>query len=361
MRASDRALEGTWWRCEVHGLSDAPIYLGPNAYCANECCDRQLLLVHSATTDIHRAELSAWNKSDAPAKPRRAPPEVEHLGTAPARPARPRPAERAKGPPLTTLLLVVLRAAPGRTQTLAELVSWVRAHRPDASSASPYQEISALAKRGLVVRRHDKSVQLTDEGAARAQLEAAHAPETPSGTNRGNSGTRKGQPELEGSPAQALVVDRDSRNPPALSTTSGKCQPDPEREGSPPPAARRRRVSRPRPAAPDAAPSPPATAGVPSTPGSAATPAPVLEDAPAQPGVVLTRVAGRGVAAPAGTSCEVCGRRLRHGEPHVVIVAPDLELPVCAECAASGDEKMRAAAAPLLRDLVQRLRRRRAS
>lgn len=223
------------------------------------------------------------------------------------------------------ILLEVLRAAPGRTQTIAELRKWLRAARPAASVGLLDQTVVHLVKRGHVVRGEGRTVTLTDAGAAHAQLDAAH-----------HGGTKVAQ----------------------LSPTCAQV----EREGSPPPAAHRRRVSRPRPAAPDAAPSPPATAGVsPSEPGPVETPAPGIEDAPDPAGVVLTRLAGRGPAAPAGTQCEVCGRRLRHGEPHVVIVAPDLEVPVCAECAADGDDAMRIAAAPILRDLVRRLRRRRAS
>ncbi len=66
-KAADRKLEGTWWRCRTHGLSQKPIHLGALPYCPADDCDRHMILVHSAGYRNRRPELDAdgnrklWN------------------------------------------------------------------------------------------------------------------------------------------------------------------------------------------------------------------------------------------------------------------------------------------------------------
>lgn len=73
-KQEDQDLLGTWWRCESHALTDAPILLGQVAYCPNDGCPNQVKLVHSAINDpnVNAQARSVWRKSSdlflAPAK-----------------------------------------------------------------------------------------------------------------------------------------------------------------------------------------------------------------------------------------------------------------------------------------------------
>lgn len=51
-RASDRALQGTWWRCATHGLTQDAIVLGDGAYCPADDCSQAVRLAHSAMQDV---------------------------------------------------------------------------------------------------------------------------------------------------------------------------------------------------------------------------------------------------------------------------------------------------------------------
>jgi len=367
-KAADAALVGTWWRCEEHGLTDAPVGLGSVWYCAHDPCERQVLPVGGATRDINKIDKSAWNKATQKYPPRQAPPEVEDIGAAPpmdqpagdaaaaARrrrgpveraPAQPSsiegspppssrydrrsPEKRAKGPTATELLLQVLRAAPGRAQTFADLRKWLQAARPDMNKFAPYQAVNALLKRGLVTKHADGRVELTDAGAAHAQLEAAHGAQAP----------------VLAIPAQERQSEGEN------ASSSGERKQLPEREGSPPRPRGRTRIRHAHEcASPPTAPEPvERSAG--TEPGTSCPPksSPEREGSPSPTSVVVVR----SIEAP--TSCEVCERRLRRREPHVVIVTTDGQVPVCAECAALADDAMRAAAAPLLLAVLKRRRR----
>jgi len=64
-KTADQGLIGTWWRCESHELTDAPILLGHVAYCPNDGCPNQVKLVHSAINDpnVNAQARSVWRKS----------------------------------------------------------------------------------------------------------------------------------------------------------------------------------------------------------------------------------------------------------------------------------------------------------
>jgi len=64
-KQADQGLIGTWWRCESHELTDAPILLGHVAYCPNDDCPNQVKLVHSAINDpnVNAQARSVWRKS----------------------------------------------------------------------------------------------------------------------------------------------------------------------------------------------------------------------------------------------------------------------------------------------------------
>ncbi len=57
---SDRYLTGTWWRCDVHGLTQDPILLGGKTYCPEFVCSGEATLVHSALQDKPEAR-RGWN------------------------------------------------------------------------------------------------------------------------------------------------------------------------------------------------------------------------------------------------------------------------------------------------------------
>ena len=57
---TDRLLKGTWWRCDMHGLTQDPIYLGGKTYCPDFECDEEVCLVHSAIHD-HEEKKRGWN------------------------------------------------------------------------------------------------------------------------------------------------------------------------------------------------------------------------------------------------------------------------------------------------------------
>ncbi len=61
----DQGLIGTWWRCPVHELTEAPILLSSVAYCPQEECDSQVKLVHSSINDpnANSQARSVWRKS----------------------------------------------------------------------------------------------------------------------------------------------------------------------------------------------------------------------------------------------------------------------------------------------------------
>ena len=73
-KKSDTDLIGTWWRCQEHELTDAPILLGSVAYCPTDGCPMQVKLVHSSINDpnANAQARSVWRKSSdlflAPAK-----------------------------------------------------------------------------------------------------------------------------------------------------------------------------------------------------------------------------------------------------------------------------------------------------
>lgn len=56
----DKELEGTWWRCMEHGLTQDPILLGGVTYCPDDECGEVVVLVHSALQDREKNR-RGWN------------------------------------------------------------------------------------------------------------------------------------------------------------------------------------------------------------------------------------------------------------------------------------------------------------
>lgn len=67
--AHDRALVGTWWRCEAHGLTHDPLVLGDVTYCPVDDCTHVVVLVHRVSDDKKDGE---WNDGPGPRSPRAA-------------------------------------------------------------------------------------------------------------------------------------------------------------------------------------------------------------------------------------------------------------------------------------------------
>lgn len=58
-RKRDEDLEGTWWRCAEHGLTQDPIVVGYVPYCPADVCTRAVLLVHHAMSTL---ATERWNQ-----------------------------------------------------------------------------------------------------------------------------------------------------------------------------------------------------------------------------------------------------------------------------------------------------------
>ena len=63
----DEDLVGTWWRCPVHGLTQAPILLGGLTYCPADRCTAIATLVHSALQDRDKNK-RGWNDVVTPSR-----------------------------------------------------------------------------------------------------------------------------------------------------------------------------------------------------------------------------------------------------------------------------------------------------
>lgn len=59
-KASDKKLDGSWWRCVKHGLTDGPVFLGDSVYCPDENCTDRVILVHKVMED--KVEAKTWNE-----------------------------------------------------------------------------------------------------------------------------------------------------------------------------------------------------------------------------------------------------------------------------------------------------------
>lgn len=61
VRAADAKLDGTWWRCRLHGLTFDAVILGGAAYCPDDGCLEKMIVAHSVMEE--RTEPGAWNAS----------------------------------------------------------------------------------------------------------------------------------------------------------------------------------------------------------------------------------------------------------------------------------------------------------